>query len=105
MEWGNFRSSHLPLTVYDQTLDIESTHPGEQVKHSPDCIFVGTCNTYPYICIFCSQIFEKMISGMYLGEIVRRVLYRMAEEAAFFGDTVPPKLKIPYILRCKFHAL
>lgn len=45
------------------------------------------------------QIFEKIISGMYLGEIVRRVLCRMAEEASFFGDTVPPKLKIPFILR------
>ncbi|KAH7512925.1 hypothetical protein FEM48_Zijuj12G0142100 [Ziziphus jujuba var. spinosa] len=74
MEWGNFRSSHLPLTDYDQELDNESLNPGE-------------------------QIFEKMISGMYLGDIVRRVLYKMAEEAAFFGDTVPPKLKIPFILR------
>jgi len=45
------------------------------------------------------QIFEKIISGMYLGEILRRVLCRMADEAAFFGDTVPPKLKIPFILR------
>lgn len=36
---------------------------------------------------------------MYLGEIVRRVLLNMAEEAAFFGDTVPSKLKIPFILR------
>ncbi|KAJ0030015.1 hypothetical protein Pint_13282 [Pistacia integerrima] len=53
MEWGNFRSSHLPLTEYDQALDVESLNPGEQ----------------------------------------------MAEEAAFFGDTVPPKLKIPFILR------
>lgn len=40
-----------------------------------------------------------MISGMYLGEIVRRVLCKMAEEAAIFGDTVPPKLKIPFIFR------
>ncbi|KAK6125141.1 hypothetical protein DH2020_041107 [Rehmannia glutinosa] len=42
MEWGNFRSSHLPLT---------------------------------------------------------EVLLRLAEEASFFGDEVPPKLKIPFILR------
>ncbi|XP_044471186.1 hexokinase-1-like isoform X2 [Mangifera indica] len=76
MEWGNFRSSHLPLTEYDQALDAESLNPGE-------------------------QIFEKVISGMYLGEIVRRVLCHMAEEAAFFGDTVPPKLKIPFILRIR----
>lgn len=53
----------------------------------------------------CLQIFEKIISGMYLGEIVRRVLCRMAEEANFFGDTVPPKLKIPFILRCVFCVL
>ncbi|CAN4086881.1 unnamed protein product [Withania somnifera] len=59
MEWGNFRSSHLPLT----------------------------------------RIFEKMTSGMYLGEILRRVLLRMAEEAGIFGDEVPPKLKNLFVLR------
>ncbi|XP_073299290.1 hexokinase-1-like [Primulina huaijiensis] len=74
MEWGNFRSSHLPLSEYDIALDAESLNPSE-------------------------QIFEKLISGMYLGEILRRVLLRMSEEAAFFGDEVPPKLKIPFILR------
>jgi len=50
-----------------------------------------------YICFL--QILEKIISGMYLGEILRRVLLKMAEEAAFFGDIVPPKLKIPFIIR------
>ncbi|XP_027167491.1 hexokinase-1-like [Coffea eugenioides] len=74
MEWGNFKSSHLPLTEYDHALDAESLNAGEQV-------------------------FEKLISGMYLGEILRRVLLRMAEEAAFFGDEVPPKLKTPFVLR------
>ncbi|KAJ4951483.1 hypothetical protein NE237_028315 [Protea cynaroides] len=74
IEWGNFRSSHLPLTEYDHALDADSLNPGE-------------------------QIFEKIISGMYLGEIVRRVLCKMAEEAAFFGDTVPEKLKVQFILR------
>ncbi|PIA64622.1 hypothetical protein AQUCO_00100235v1 [Aquilegia coerulea] len=59
---------------YDQALDNESLNPGD-------------------------HIFEKIISGMYLGDIVRRVLLRMAEEAAFFGDTVPPKLRIPLVLR------
>nr|4QS9_A Chain A, Hexokinase-1 [Arabidopsis thaliana] len=74
MEWGNFRSSHLPLTEFDHTLDFESLNPGE-------------------------QILEKIISGMYLGEILRRVLLKMAEDAAFFGDTVPSKLRIPFIIR------
>ncbi|KAL2338022.1 hypothetical protein Fmac_012468 [Flemingia macrophylla] len=74
MEWGNFRSSHLPVTEYDFALDAESLNPGE-------------------------QIFEKLISGMYLGDIVRRVLCKMAEEACFFGDDVPPKLRVPFMLR------
>ncbi|XP_057519491.1 hexokinase-1-like [Amaranthus tricolor] len=74
MEWGNFQSSKLPLTDYDYALDYNSPNSGE-------------------------QIYEKMISGMYLGEIVRRVLCHMAEEASFFGNTVPPKLLIPFILR------
>ncbi|ONK69794.1 uncharacterized protein A4U43_C05F26810 [Asparagus officinalis] len=74
MEWGNFRSSHLPMTEYDHTLDVESLNPGE-------------------------QIFEKLISGMYLGDIVRRVLWRLAEEASFFGDNVPSKLQVPFTLR------
>lgn len=43
-----------------------------------------------------------MLSGMYLGEIVRRVLLRMAEEVSFFGLIVPLKLKIPFILRYSF---
>ena len=38
------------------------------------------------------QWFEKMISGMYLGEIVRHVLVRLAEEASLFGASVPVKL-------------
>ncbi|CAN1180237.1 HXK1 [Linum perenne] len=74
MEWGNFQSSHLPLTEYDKALDIESLNPGD-------------------------QIFEKVISGMYLGEILRRVLLKMAEEAALFGNIVPQKLRTPFVLR------
>ncbi|CAN6441310.1 unnamed protein product [Victoria cruziana] len=74
MEWGNFRCAHLPYTEYDLALDAESLNPNE-------------------------QIFEKMISGMYLGEIVRRVLLKMAEEAALFGESVPDKLKVPFTLR------
>jgi hexokinase len=48
---------------------------------------------------FLQQIYEKMISGMYLGEVVRRVLLRIAQEASLFGEVVPPRLEIPFILR------
>lgn len=61
MEWGNFWSSHLPRTFYDIALDDESPNQNEQG-------------------------FEKMISGMYLGDIARRVLYRIAQESDILGD-------------------
>ncbi|XP_017697813.3 hexokinase-2-like [Phoenix dactylifera] len=74
MEWGNFQSSHFPITEFDVQIDAESPKPG-------------------------GKVFEKLISGMYLGDIVRRVLLKMAEETALFGDTVPLKLRIPFVLR------
>jgi hexokinase len=48
------------------------------------------------------QIYEKMISGMYLGEIVRRILLKLAHDASLFGDVVPTKLEQPFILRYAF---
>lgn len=73
MEWGNFWSSHLPRTSYDIDLDAESPNPND----------MG---------------FEKMVSGMYLGELVRRVILRMAEESEIFGP-VSSKLLMPFVLR------
>ncbi|XP_068662288.1 hexokinase-3-like isoform X2 [Aristolochia californica] len=75
IEWGNFWSSHLPRTTYDIDLDGESPNPNDQG-------------------------FEKMISGMYLGDIVRRVILRMAQESDIFGGAnVVSNLSIPFILR------
>ncbi|KAL8514691.1 hypothetical protein ACS0TY_013689 [Phlomoides rotata] len=71
-EWGAF-SNGLPLTEFDRDMDAGSINPGE-------------------------QIFEKTISGMYLGEIVRRVLLRMAEDATLFGNSIPEKLQMPFSL-------
>ncbi|VAH21360.1 unnamed protein product [Triticum turgidum subsp. durum] len=73
-EWGSFKSDKLPLSEYDKALDFESLNPGE-------------------------QIYEKLISGMYLGEIVRRILLKLAHDAALFGDVVPAKLELPFVLR------
>lgn len=72
LEWGAF-SKGLPLTVFDRDMDAASINPGE-------------------------QIFEKTISGMYLGEIARRALLNMAEEGALFGKSVPEKLSMPFVL-------
>ncbi|XP_073020359.1 LOW QUALITY PROTEIN: hexokinase-2, chloroplastic-like [Primulina eburnea] len=72
-EWGAFANG-IPLTEFDREKDAESINPGE-------------------------QIFEKTISGMYLGEIARRLLLKMAKEDRLFGESVPEKLQIPYSLR------
>ncbi|XP_047327342.1 hexokinase-2, chloroplastic [Impatiens glandulifera] len=74
-EWGAF-SNGLPLTEFDRDMDAQSINPGE-------------------------QIFEKTISGMYLGEIIRRVLLKMAqhEGAALFGNSPLEKLSTPFSLR------
>ncbi|KAF3439127.1 hypothetical protein FNV43_RR17402 [Rhamnella rubrinervis] len=74
INWGDFNSPHLPRTEFDACLDAESSNPG-------------------------CRIFEKLISGMYLGEIVRRVLLKMAQETALFGKRVPLRLMTPYQLR------
>lgn len=47
IEWGNFNK--VPLTAYDKELNSFSENPGE-------------------------QILEKMVSGMYLGEIARLII-------------------------------
>ncbi|CDY37134.1 BnaC06g03650D [Brassica napus] len=73
MEWGNFWSSHLPRTSYDIDLDAESSNSND----------MG---------------FEKMIAGMYLGDIVRRVILRMSQESDIFGPS-SSLLSEPYVLR------
>eukprot|EP00948_MAST-09A_sp_MAST-9A-sp1_P000183 g183.t1 len=58
MEWGGFGDGMpkgtLPRTFEDNAIDRHSLNPGK-------------------------QLFEKMISGMYLGEITRRVLVRLMD--------------------------
>lgn len=78
MEWGNFWSSHLPRTSYDIDLDADSPNPNDQG-------------------------FEKMISGMYLGDIVRRVILRMSLESDIFGPA-SSKLSTPFSLRTPLMA-
>lgn len=56
-EWGSFDNqlSVLPNTPYDKSLDAESNNPGV-------------------------QMFEKRISGMFLGEILRRAIMSLVED-------------------------
>jgi hexokinase len=70
MEWGNFGSSahvsHLPFHIIDQQIDALSPNEGE-------------------------QRFEKMISGMYLGEMVRLLLLQLYAAGAVFTAKDFPK--------------
>ncbi|VVB15733.1 unnamed protein product [Arabis nemorensis] len=72
-EWAGF-SKILPQTIFDQEMDEASVDRGE-------------------------HLYMKMISGMYLGEIGRRVLLQMSETSHLFGQSVPVKLSTPFALR------
>jgi len=61
-EWGAFGNQgelDFILTKWDREVDRESINPGK-------------------------QLFEKMISGMYMGEVVRQVLVDLIEEGLIF---------------------
>lgn len=55
--------------------------------------------TYTFQIWLVFQIFEKLISGMYLGEIVRRVLLKIASQSTLLGKVNHTKLKTRFILR------
>ncbi|KAI0146661.1 hxk, hexokinase [Pestalotiopsis sp. NC0098] len=80
-EWGAFDNEHkvLPLTPYDIIIDKESPRPGQQA-------------------------FEKMIAGLYLGEIFRLVLVELHDnkEVHIFEGQDIKKLRRPYSLDASF---
>lgn len=51
--------------------------------------------------VFCRS-FEKMISGMYLGEIVRLLLVRLTKEKLLFEGQTPEALLSPGTFKTKF---
>ncbi|KAI9281474.1 hexokinase-domain-containing protein [Sporodiniella umbellata] len=68
-EWCGFGSRYLPSTQFDDLLDLQSNNPG-------------------------IHRFEKMTTGMYLGEIVRQVLIYLINHHVLAFDT--RLLNIPY---------
>ena len=74
MEWGAFdeRRRALPMTKYDLQMDQNSLNPNK-------------------------QCYEKMISGMYLGEIVRYAcLDLIAAGELFIGQSCPIRFRKPF---------
>jgi hexokinase len=80
-EWGAFDNEHmvLPRTPYDITIDKESPRPGQ-------------------------QSFEKMVAGLYLGEIFRLVLLDLNQnpDCHLFEGQDMSQLKKPYSLDAGF---
>uniref|UniRef100_A0A8C6U2J4 hexokinase n=1 Tax=Neogobius melanostomus TaxID=47308 RepID=A0A8C6U2J4_9GOBI len=69
-EWGAFGdngSLEDLRTEYDREIDRGSVNPGK-------------------------QLFEKMASGMYIGELVRLILVKMAKEGLLFEGRITPEL-------------
>ncbi|NXD30637.1 HXK2 protein, partial [Spelaeornis formosus] len=80
MEWGAFGDNgcldHI-FTHFDNVVDASTVNPGK-------------------------QRFEKLISGMYLGEIVRQILMTMTEKQLLFQGRPCPKLQTKNIFQTKF---
>ena len=74
-EYGAFdnRRHILPRTTYDENLDKQSSHPG-------------------------CQIYEKMVAGLYLGELLRLVFLEMHFQGALFRDGDISVLKQPNVI-------
>ncbi|KAJ5608740.1 Glucokinase [Penicillium herquei] len=73
-EWGSFDNQLgvLPCTVYDRDLDADSNNPG-------------------------IQMFEKRVSGMFLGEILRRALLDLHNNSSvgLFKPSTTSKVSVP----------
>ncbi|KAM9477901.1 hexokinase HKDC1 [Clarias gariepinus] len=70
-EWGAFGDDGVLddfITSYDQEIDAASVNPGK-------------------------QLFEKMVSGMYMGELVRLILLKMAKRGLLFKGLVSDLLR------------
>ncbi|XP_011170061.1 hexokinase type 2 isoform X2 [Solenopsis invicta] len=70
-EWGAFGENgalDFVMTEFDRAIDENSINPTK-------------------------QLFEKMISGMYMGELTRLVLEKLVNAGLLFGGKCPPDLK------------
>lgn len=80
-EWGAFDNEHkvLPRTKYDIIIDKDSPRPGQQA-------------------------FEKMIAGLYLGELFRLIMVDLHDnhDSAIFAGQDIAKLRKPYSLDSSF---
>ncbi|CCH46458.1 Hexokinase-1 [Wickerhamomyces ciferrii] len=77
-EWGSFDNDlkHLPNSIYDERIDKISSNPGY-------------------------HMFEKRVSGMFMGEILRQVLVELHSKGVIFTQ-YPNYERLPHRLRTAF---
>ena len=71
-EWGAFGNTgslEIVRTQYDHQLDKNSINPGKQVRFLLDLF-----ETLQNVVFFFVEVYEKLISGMYLGELTRLLI-------------------------------
>jgi hexokinase len=78
-EYGAFDNERkvLPLTSFDRQLDAESAHPG-------------------------TQIYEKMVAGLYIGEMLRLAMLAMYEKGILFKGQDVSRLRTANSLETSF---
>jgi len=82
-EWGAFGDDgclDFMRTQYDKEVDMISLNPGK-------------------------QLFEKMISGMYMGEVARQVLVKLTRDGLLFGGELTTQLLTPYAFKTKYISM
>ncbi|GFS79584.1 hexokinase-2 [Nephila pilipes] len=82
-EWGAFGDDgclDFIRTQYDREVDRVSLNPGK-------------------------QLFEKMISGMYMGEVARQVLVKLTRDGLLFGGKFSTQLLTPYAFKTKYISM
>ncbi|CDM37399.1 Hexokinase [Penicillium roqueforti FM164] len=78
-EYGSFDNERkvLPLTPFDRQIDDESAHPGR-------------------------QIYEKMVAGLYIGEMLRLVMLKMHDKGILFKGQNVSRLQTANSLETSF---
>lgn len=78
-EYGAFDNERkvLPLTPFDHQIDKQSSRPG-------------------------TQIYEKMVAGLYIGEMLRLVMLTMHEKGILFKDQDVTRLRTENALEASF---
>ena len=99
--FDSFEHEHLPRTKYDIIVDERSNKPGEQA-FEVSIIFESP---WDQLLIWWYLFLKKLISGRYLGEIMRLVICELIDEGVLFLGQNTYKLENQYVFDSAFLSL